>query len=122
MLVVDYKSDRLDGGDPAALVAAQYATQRLIYALAALRAGAEEIEVAYLFLEAPDEPVSTKFGKAEADGLERELGALAGGVLRREFVVTDTPHRAICSGCPAEGGLCSYGLELTRREAPDRLF
>ena len=43
-------------------------------------------------------------------------------LLRREFAVTDTPHRAVCAGCPAEGGLCSWPLEMTRREAPDRLF
>jgi hypothetical protein len=32
------------------------------------------------------------------------------------------PHRGLCSGCPAEGGLCSWPLEMTRREALDRLF
>ena len=36
MLIVDYKSDRLEGADPAAIVARDYASQRLIYALAAL--------------------------------------------------------------------------------------
>ncbi|MBV8990198.1 MAG: UvrD-helicase domain-containing protein, partial [Solirubrobacterales bacterium] len=45
ILVVDYKSDRLDGADPRAVVARQYAVQRLIYAVAALRAGADEVEV-----------------------------------------------------------------------------
>ena len=28
----------------------------------------------------------------------------------------------VCEGCPAEGGLCSWPLEMTRREAADRLF
>ena len=28
----------------------------------------------------------------------------------------------VCDGCPAEGGLCSWPLEMTRREAADRLF
>jgi hypothetical protein len=58
MLVVDYKSDRLDGGDPRAIVERQYATQRLVYALATLRAGAAEVEIAHVFLEAPREVVS----------------------------------------------------------------
>ena len=41
-LVVDYKSDRLEpeGGDPAERVERDYRTQRLVYALAALRDGA----------------------------------------------------------------------------------
>jgi ATP-dependent helicase/nuclease subunit A len=121
-LVVDYKSDRLDGAAPRELAATAYGTQRLIYALAALRAGAEEVEIAHVFLERADAPVTATFGRDDAPRLERELWSLAAGVLRREFSVTDQPHRAICAGCPAEGGLCSWPLELTRRDAPDRLF
>jgi ATP-dependent exoDNAse (exonuclease V) beta subunit len=122
MLVVDYKSDRLAGAQPAALVSSSYATQRLIYALAALRAGAAEVEVAHVFLEAPEEPVIARFEAAEADSLELELNALTGGVRRREFSVTEIPQRSICAGCPAEGGLCSWPLEMTRRESVDQLF
>jgi ATP-dependent exoDNAse (exonuclease V) beta subunit len=122
MLVLDYKSDRLEGRAPDAIVSLQYATQRLIYGLAALRAGAESVEVAYVFLEAVEHAVTTKFTRAEVPRLERELSDLAAGVMGREFKVTETPHRAICSGCPAEGGLCSYPLELTRRDDAERLF
>jgi ATP-dependent exoDNAse (exonuclease V) beta subunit len=121
-LVVDYKTDRLEGADPSELVASAYATQRLVYALAALRAGADQVEVAHVFLEVANEPVTAMFGQADIPELERRLSALADGVLRREFAVTDQPHRAVCTGCPAEGGLCSWPLELTRRDAPDRLF
>jgi len=56
VLVVDYKSDPLDGADPGAIVDGRYGTQRLVYALAALRSGADRVEVAYCFLEAPDGP------------------------------------------------------------------
>jgi hypothetical protein len=122
MLVIDYKTDRLEGADPAQVVSDRYATQRLIYALAVLRAGAPAVEVEHLFLERVDEPVSATFTREHAPTLEAELSRLAGGVLRREFAVTERPHRAICEGCPAEGGLCSWPVELTRREAPDRLF
>jgi ATP-dependent helicase/nuclease subunit A len=121
-LVVDYKSDRLDGARPSALVERAYTTQRLIYALAALHAGADVVEVAYCFLEAPEEPVMAEFQRAQRPVLEQELDRLAGGVLRREFAVSDVPHRDLCAGCPAEGGLCSWPLDVTRREAPDRLF
>jgi ATP-dependent exoDNAse (exonuclease V) beta subunit len=122
LLVVDYKSDRLDGADPVEVVRASYLNQRLIYALAGLRAGADEVEVAHVFLEAPEQPVSAIFVRGEASELERELETLAEGVLERRFVVTDAPRRSVCAGCPAEGGLCSWPLEMTRREAADRLF
>jgi ATP-dependent exoDNAse (exonuclease V) beta subunit len=126
MLIVDYKTDRLEGragrSDPAAVVTGSYATQQLVYALAALRAGADEVEVVHVFLEAPDELVVAGFTREQAGVLEGQLAGLLDGVLRRQFVVTDVPHREICTGCPAEGGLCSWSLEMTRREAPDRLF
>ncbi|MBV9414039.1 MAG: PD-(D/E)XK nuclease family protein, partial [Solirubrobacterales bacterium] len=121
-LVVDYKTDRLEGDDPQALADRAYGTQRLVYALAALRAGAAEVEVIHTFLELPQRPAVAVFGRDRAPALEAELSGLAGGVLRREFTVTDAPHRGLCDGCPAEGGLCSWPLEMTRREAPDRLF
>ena len=121
-LVVDYKSDRLDGADPQALADRSYGTQRLVYALAALRAGATEVEVVHTFLELPQRPAVVTFVREQAPALEAQMTALARGVLERDFRVTDTPHRAVCDGCPAEGGLCSWPLEMTRREAPDRLF
>jgi ATP-dependent helicase/nuclease subunit A len=122
MLVVDYKSDRLDGADPAAVVQRQYGTQRLVYALAALHAGAEAVEIAYCFLERPDGPVSVTFQRAEMAELEARLDALGRGVLERRFEVTPAPYRGLCAGCPAQGGLCSWPLEMTRRESPDTLF
>jgi hypothetical protein len=101
-----------------------YEIQRLIYALAGLRAGAATVEVQHLFLDRPHEPVVAEYTTeaGDAERLERELASLAGGVLQRDFRVTDTPHRTLCSGCPGEGGLCSWPTEMTRREAPDRLF
>ena len=91
------------------------------YAAVALGAYDEE-DVEVRFLEAPEEPVLAEFERAQRPALEQELDRLADGVLRREFAVSDTPHRALCAGCPAEGGLCSWPLDVTRREAPDRLF
>ena len=121
-LVVDYKTDRLDGADPQALADGSYGTQRLVYALAALRAGATEVEVVHTFLELPQRPAVATFTRDKAPALEGRLAALAWGVLERDFRVTDAPHRAVCDGCPVEGSLCSWPLEMTRREAADRLF
>lgn len=115
LLVLDYKSDRLGGVDPAVLVAERYRTQRLIYALAALKLGAPAVEVLHLFLEAPEEPVAADFTAGEIPGLETELAARVAGPLAGDFAVTDAPGRRICDGCPAQGGLCSHPLELTTR-------
>ena len=121
-LVVDYKSDRLEGRDPAAIVAAEYETQRLIYGLAALRAGAAAVEVSHVFLERADAPVVASFESHDANAMQARLRELAAGVMRRDFTPAANPHRALCSGCPGEGGLCTWPLALTRREALDRLF
>ena len=122
LLVIDYKSDRLEGADPAAVVEAAYATQRLVYALAAIEAGAEAVEVVHVFLEAPLAPVAARYGRADGERLRGELVELAEGVLSGRFAVTEVPHLAVCRGCPAEGGLCAWPLAMTRREAPDTLF
>jgi hypothetical protein len=122
-LVVDYKSDRLEAIDPAEVLVREYSSQQLIYALAALRAGAEQVEVVHVFLELPDEPVVATFASSEVQALEQRLTALTRPIVgERAFPVTDAPHRALCEGCPAQGGLCSWPIEQTRRETADRLF
>ncbi|HLY50977.1 MAG TPA: UvrD-helicase domain-containing protein [Solirubrobacteraceae bacterium] len=121
-LIVDYKTDRIGEVRPEDVVAEAYGTQQLIYALAALRAGAEAVEVVHLFLEAAEAPVSVSFTGSEVPGLEAELSRRTMDLRAGVFSVTDTPQRGTCHGCPAEGGLCSWPLEMTRREAPDRLF
>jgi ATP-dependent exoDNAse (exonuclease V) beta subunit len=64
-LIVDYKTDRLDGSPPAAL-AARYEIQQAIYALAVAEArGVERVELAYVFLERPGEPVVSSWGPEE---------------------------------------------------------
>ena len=57
-LVVDYKTDAVDGADPAEL-ASRYETQRDLYALAVHRASGRSapVRAAYCFLEAPDRTV-----------------------------------------------------------------
>jgi hypothetical protein len=107
-LVVDYKSDRLDGAEPEALVERDYATQRLVYALAALRDGAERVEVAYCFLEAPDRPVSRTYERAEMPALAERLVELARGILDERYEVTAAPHRELCADCPGRRALCSH--------------
>ena len=74
-LVVDYKTDRLGGSGPAEH-AARYETQRTIYALAVAESlGAAEVEVAYVFLERPEEPALTALGPAEMEAGRERLDA-----------------------------------------------
>jgi ATP-dependent helicase/nuclease subunit A len=116
-LIVDYKSDRLDGAEPADVVEAGYATQRIVYALAALREGAPAVEVAYCFLERPDVAVGARFTPRDIPELAERLTRLAEGVLAAEYPVTPTPHRALCGDCPGRAALCSWPEEMTLREA-----
>ena len=115
-LIVDYKSDALGERSPGALCEEKYATQRLVYALAELRAGAERVEVLYCFLERPEEPVSVSYGSDESGRLEQALLELAAGVISGRFDPTPDPHRELCAGCPAQPSLCSWGPERTLAE------
>ena len=52
---------------------------------------------------------------ADLPTLESGLRERVAGPLTGDFRVTYAPGRRICDGCPAQGGLCSYPLELTTR-------
>jgi hypothetical protein len=112
-LVVDYKTDPLEGHSAADLCEEKYATQRLVYALAALRAGAAQVDVAHLFLEQPDAPVLAGYEAGDVEGLERDLLELARGILELRFGPTERPHRELCADCPGQPALCSWGPERT---------
>jgi hypothetical protein len=104
-LVIDYKTNRLDGAEPADLVEAEYGLQRLVYALAALRAGAERVEVSFVFLEAPDDVVTASFSGADRVELETGLSAAIAAIQAGKF--RPTPGERACSGCPALDRVCA---------------
>jgi ATP-dependent exoDNAse (exonuclease V) beta subunit len=117
-LIVDYKSDRLPPADAPGYVDRHYGTQRLVYALAALRGGAAEAVVVHCLLERPGEPVAATFRAADQPELERHLAGLADRILREEFDVSPRPNRELCAGCPGRGSLCSWPLEQTMADPP----
>ena len=122
-VVVDYKSDRLAAeADPERLAAEGYRLQRAAYALAALRDGAETVEVVHVFLERPAEPAAETFARADLPTLAAELSARADAVLQRRFPVATDPGPRICDGCPGRGSLCSWPLERTLDVPEGRLF
>ena len=72
--------------------------QRLVYALACFRAGANEVEVVYQFLEQPDAPVVTVFTAGDAPRLEEELSAAIARI--RAGYVRANAERAGLRGLP----------------------
>jgi hypothetical protein len=116
-LIVDYKSDRLAGGeDLELLVQRDYGFQRLLYALAAIEDGASHVQIVHWFLERPNEWVAASFDSREREALRELLLERIALVRARGFAVTQTPHRDICLTCPARGGLCSWGETRTMSE------
>jgi len=111
-LVLDYKTNSLVEGTPEEIVEADYRLQRLVYALACFRAGAEEVEVVYHFLERPDAVVSRTFTRTEVPALEAELSEAIGRIRAGEFA--PTPSEFICAGCPALDVVCA-GTRLRSR-------
>ncbi|HET8605827.1 MAG TPA: 3'-5' exonuclease, partial [Gaiellaceae bacterium] len=104
-LVVDYKTNLLGEASPAEIVDDDYRLQRLVYALACFRAGAQRVEVVYHFLERTDAIVSTTFTREQVGTLEAELSAGIERILAGEF--RPTPSEFACSGCPALDLVCA---------------
>ena len=103
---------------PAEYIDAVYETQQLVYALAALRANAPRVSVAYCLLERPDEPVITTYTQPDAPDVANRINALAHGIVNHEFPVTPHPHRDLCGECPGRHALCSHPQSLTLRPPP----
>ena len=104
-LVVDYKTNALGEASPEDVVEEDYRLQRLVYALACFRAGAQEVEVVYHFLERPDAPVEIVFSEADVPELETELSAAIARIQAGEF--PPTPSDFACAGCPAFDLVCA---------------
>ncbi|HEV7493930.1 UvrD-helicase domain-containing protein [Baekduia sp.] len=118
-LVVDYKSDVVTAdADLEAYVEADYGAQRRIYALAALGAGAADVEVAHLFLARPAEPATVVYDRNDLPRLREELDELVAGIAAGQFTPTTQPHRTLCLTCPGRRALCHHPEELTLREEP----
>jgi ATP-dependent helicase/nuclease subunit A len=104
-LVADFKSNLLGDLSPAEVVDAEYRLQRLVYAIACFRAGADEVEIVYQFLEKPDELVEATFTREELPGLEAELSAAVARIQAGDF--PPRPSEFACAGCPALDVVCA---------------
>ena len=111
-LVVDYKTNWLEEETPTEVVERDYRLQRLVYALACLRCGAEEVEVVYQFLERPDDLVTSCYKVDQTPELEAELSAAIAAINAGEF--HPTPSEFACADCPALDLVCA-GPRLRNR-------
>jgi ATP-dependent exoDNAse (exonuclease V) beta subunit len=104
-LVVDYKTNVLEEAEPDEVVEHDYRLQRLVYALACLRDGADEVEVVYQFLERPDDVITATFQSSDMPALEAELSAAIAEI--QTGVFRPTPSESACAGCPALDLVCA---------------
>jgi ATP-dependent exoDNAse (exonuclease V) beta subunit len=118
-LVVDYKSDQVSPEeDLEEMTEHEYGIQRRVYALAALRAGAAEVEVAHWYLGRADEPAVAGWKAADAGALAGELHTRVRAISEGDFPVSPNPHRDLCLTCPGRRGLCTWDEERTLRPRP----
>jgi ATP-dependent helicase/nuclease subunit A len=104
-IVVDYKTNSLAEGEPDEIVAKDYRIQQLVYALACFRAGAEEVEVVYHFLERSDAVVTDCYKLEDVPALEVELSAAIARIQANDF--RPTPDEFVCADCPALDLVCA---------------
>ena len=102
----------------AAYVERHYGTQRLVYALAALRDGAAEVVVVHCLLERPGEPVAATFGRRTSPTWSGRLAGLRRRILRRGIRRHPPPNRELCAGCPGRGCAVLVAAELTMADPP----
>jgi ATP-dependent exoDNAse (exonuclease V) beta subunit len=108
-VVVDFKTDALEGGSAAEL-GGRYQAQRELYALvAASGAGAgRPVRAVHLFLQDPASPVAEELGPLELEAVRARLEGLIGLIKGGDFAPTASPTAAICFGCPAAANLCPH--------------
>jgi ATP-dependent exoDNAse (exonuclease V) beta subunit len=114
LLVVDYKSDRLE--NPELALERDYAIQRLVYALAGLASGAKAVEVAHCFLRRPELLLSVRHAAGERERLEDDLAARLEPLVAGRFEVSPDPNAERCGTCPGRARLCSWEEVMTLRE------
>ena len=111
--VVDYKSNRLDGADPATLRDGQYGLQEAVYALALLERGEPVVDVHFAMLDA-DVVLTRTYDQGGVDAVRATVGAAVEAARSGPYV----PRPGIvCEDCPVLGLLCA-GPDLDHLHGP----
>jgi len=105
-LVVDYKTGKgLDDATNERLAA--YELQAACYALAAFESGAENVEVAFSFVEHGGATITHEFARNTDHAMIRgEIEARIERIATERSTHLDHYDANVCSSCPALGGLC----------------
>ncbi len=105
-LVVDYKTGK--GPEEATSERrAAYALQAACYALAAFESGAENVEVAFSFVEHGGVTITHAFARsADHARIRGEIEARIERIATERSTHLDHYDANVCSSCPALGGLC----------------
>jgi CRISPR/Cas system-associated exonuclease Cas4 (RecB family) len=114
-LVVDYKTGaHPDGREAAADV---HRLQAGCYALAALTGGADDVEVAFAYVEHDVEPVRFHFTEADRHELARDLEERGDAMTGGPFAPLEAYESVACGDCPACGGICPVSAPPRRRRS-----
>lgn len=98
-LMVDYKTNRLEGKSPEEKMGT-YGFQRDLYGLAIARAGNhEEVNTAFVFLERADHPVEALLGPADLARAEEEIRASLREIVEGRFFGGSSAARQPCRDC-----------------------
>jgi ATP-dependent helicase/nuclease subunit A len=95
VFIVDYKTNSLSGRSPGE-AAASYGLQASLYALAALRAGAREVQMEFIFLERAEQSAGLSYGRDDAARLGESLEVMLRPLRAGEYPVREG---AACSRC-----------------------
>lgn len=107
--IADYKTNVLGKRTPAQ-AAEEYRLQAEVYCLAALRTGAREVRMDFVFLEKPQEPVTFEYSWAQQSTLEASLERQVSALQEGSFPALRGPG---CSGCAVED-LCEAVASSSR--------
>jgi len=117
-LILDYKTNRLDGSSPEEKMK-DYELQRGLYALALARArNLETVKTAYVFLETPDRPVTKLFGAEDFKEVESLLRQTLGEITAGHFFGGPDASLAPCDKEDCVGcGMLAAQIERAAGEA-----
>ncbi|MCB0862047.1 MAG: UvrD-helicase domain-containing protein [Solirubrobacterales bacterium] len=98
-LVIDYKTNLLDERSPTGLME-KYGLQRDLYALAVSRAlGTDEVDTAFVFLRAPDDPVRVLYDRARLDEAEDSIAGLLDDIAAGRYLGGPQANHQPCGEC-----------------------
>jgi len=99
-LVLDYKTNRLEGTSVDELMEEKYDLQGDLYALAVSRAfGGDSVETAFVFLRDPANPVRRRYDAEELRRAEARIGGMVGDIAAGRYLGGPGAHHPPCGRC-----------------------